>query len=91
MEGVDHQRHALLPVGDVNLRPADVAADGESDSHALNVVRDQAIAGGVMLLVARGTHALVVSVHHLVPDGLGRPSVGLPKDPPPAGRLPNPC
>ena len=62
VEGVDHHRHPLLPVTDVKLRPANVVTNGQADLHASDVVRHQAIADRVVLLVAPGAEAFVVAV-----------------------------
>ena len=64
VEGVDHERHAALAVGHVDLRPADVIADGQPDADAANVPHDQVVAGRIVLLVAASAHALVIAVHN---------------------------
>ena len=62
VEGVEHELDSLEPVGHIDLGIADVVADGEADSDAVDRLDDEAVAGAVDPLVAGRAHALVVAI-----------------------------
>ncbi len=64
VEGMDHHRDALVPIGNVELRPADVVADRQSDPDTADISHHQAIAHRIVFLVAARAEAFVVAVNN---------------------------
>ena len=56
VERMQHHGGAQLLIGGIDLWPAGIITDGQTDFDSLNVARHQTVTGGIVPLIAEGTH-----------------------------------